>query len=91
MCGRSLSAHHTAVDGRSGFMILDKVLEFLRDEIDGRGEDLRWGEEVCRLPMAPEVIWAVHETGKPEPPAEPSPMKPLAPEGEVTCILEFLE
>ena len=82
----SLSAHHAAIDGRSGFMVLDQLLTFLRDELGGSDEALsriNWGEEVCRLPVAADVVWSMHEKGQPDEPAEPTSMHPPAPEGEV--------
>ena len=60
-------------------MLLDALLKYLSDEINGRAPSLtslEWGQEIRRLPAASQVIWNVYEHGKPEPlplPEAPQP------------------
>ena len=68
-------------------MLFDKLLSFIVEGVNGNAplETLEWGKEVSRLPMAPQVIWDVHEKGAPEPfPKVEASGVPTAPEGFVS-------
>ena len=68
-------------------MLFDKLLAFIVDEVNGRApplESLEWGKEVVRLPMAPHVVWNVHEKGAPEPLPDGGSGPPNPPEGFVS-------
>lgn len=69
-------------------MVLDKLLTFLRDELEGLNKpfsSIKWGEETRRLPMAADVVWSVAKTGQPDEIAKPDLPSPV-PEGEVRSL-----
>ena len=62
-------------------MVLDKLLSFVADEVNGRApsDSPEWGSEVSRLPPASHLIWDV--IGKdPEPSSGPGSKSSFSPE-----------
>ena len=83
-----LSANHIGLDGRSVWMLFDKLFNILVDQMNEACEplaNLEWGKEVARLPTTPYVIWDVVQKGNPEPlPSLDSAAPPPPPEGFVS-------
>ncbi|KII84544.1 hypothetical protein PLICRDRAFT_57529 [Plicaturopsis crispa FD-325 SS-3] len=78
----SLIASHNNIDGRNGFAILDLFLEFLTAVIEKKAKavaDLKWGDEVKRLPPPGAFIKTLVETGKPPAYEKITPVVPPTP------------
>ena len=78
----STSVVHDTLDGRTAFMILNLLCEYVSDAIEGKSpslDDLKWGEEVARLSVACPFIWEYAKSGKaPELPTLESCLPPPA-------------
>jgi hypothetical protein len=90
--GTSLSIAHCIADGRSLFMLYDKLLGLLVDAIQGRGpplSGLKWGKEVNFLPVPGPITWDIHNGRKPMLPAPGSLDPPPVPKDQVNLIIYF--
>ncbi|KAH8116763.1 hypothetical protein DFH11DRAFT_1823648 [Phellopilus nigrolimitatus] len=73
----SLTAPHNSIDGRGGFALLELFFEFLTSVIEKRAQptsEIKWGEEVSRLPPPGPLATSFAKTGLPlESPKTPAP------------------
>lgn len=87
MIANSLIFAHNSTDGRNSFATMDLLLHFLKDALEGKAKlisELKWGDEVSRLPPPGAFIPALAETGSPPDLSEAlAPPKSEAKEPEV--------